>query len=108
MTAAGEARAMRAAIQSSAGFGTVEPEADGGSHPGHERDEEDVTERVGADTSGEAGRAGHRQCPEPVDHSCREVAGDGNAGLGGQARGASGQRICVGWGNAAITGPAVV
>jgi hypothetical protein len=59
----------------------VEAEADERGDPGHERQDEQVADRIGGGASGQHGGAGHRQCPEPVDHSGGEVVGYRHAGL---------------------------
>src|SRR5712692_124626 len=61
----------------------VETEADGRADDDHQQDHEDVADQVGDGSSGQDGRAGHGQGPEPVDDAFAHVLGQADRGGGG-------------------------
>src|SRR5712691_8279010 len=61
----------------------VETEADGRADDDHQQDHEDVAYQIGDGSSGQDGRAGHGQRPEPVDDALAHVLGQADRGGGG-------------------------
>jgi hypothetical protein len=59
----------------------MESKAHGGANGDHERDDEEIANRVGDDSSGQNRRSRNREGAEAVDHAARQVFGDRDAGL---------------------------
>ena len=69
------ARASPIAASAAGGAG-VEPEPDRVADAGHQGQDEQVADGVCDGAAGQDGGAGHRQCPEPVDHAGGQVVGE--------------------------------